>query len=208
MKKVYVAITGDIVESRFLRQRDEVQEKLRKILENINKKFKECIVVKFCFTLGDEFQGLVNSLEKSYAIVSEIQKLIFPVRIYFGVGMGNISTKIYSRTSEMDGECFFRSRAALNEAKKINQSVVYNTQTEFDLAINTIIKLIDVIKKDWKSIHYKRIHLYQQFGTIEKVARIEKVTKQSISKMFKDIKFNEVRSAEENIKKMLSTIKS
>ena len=42
---------------------------------------------------------------------------------------------------------FFSFKVALNEAKKINQSVVYNTQTEFDLAINTIIKLIDVIKK-------------------------------------------------------------
>jgi len=206
MKKIYVVVTGDIVESRKIEQRDKFQQKLRKVLDEINQKFKKVIVVKFCFTLGDEFQGLINSLGESYTIVKKLQEMLYPVKICFGVGLGDISTKISKQTSGMDGECFLRSRAALEEAKRINQSVVYNTQTNIDLAVNTIIKLLDAIKKDWKSHHYKRVQLYEQLGTLEKVAKAEKVSKQTVSKMFIYIKFNEVKQAEENIKKLLSTI--
>lgn len=202
----YCAITGDLIKSREIEQRHKVQAKLVKILDKVNKNFRNVIVVKFTVTLGDEFQGLINSLAESYKIITFITKLIHPVEISFGVGEGGISTSIENTTSKMDGECFFRSREALEEAKKISQSVVYNTQTDVDLMINAIIRLIDAIRNDWKSIHYKRIWLYEKLGTLEKVAKVEKVTKQMISKMLIDIKYDKVKEAKETIEKFLSTV--
>ncbi|MCX7715806.1 MAG: hypothetical protein N2Z73_00125 [Endomicrobia bacterium] len=49
---------------------------------------------------------------------------------------------------------------------------------------------------------------YEEYGTFEKVALKEKITKQMVSKMFISIKYHTVKNAEENLKKMLSTLYS
>ncbi len=184
MKKNYVAVTGDLIKSREIPNRSEIQVKLHNILNKINLCFRKEIAVKFSVTLGDEFQGLLNSLEKSFDIINEIQRLMYPVKISFGVGYGYISTKISKRTVDMDGECFMKSREALQQAKKSGEEIVYNTSPDADLTINTIISLISAIKSDWKDIHYRRTWLYEKLGTLKKVAKSEKVSKQMISKMF------------------------
>ncbi|MCD6422562.1 MAG: hypothetical protein J7L42_00380 [Elusimicrobia bacterium] len=207
MNKVFVALTGDVVASRKISYRSRFQQKLLKVIEKINKEFKKVLVVKFAITVGDEFQGLLNSLETSYEIVKEFHQNLFPVKLTFGVGAGRISTAIRKRTSEMDGECFVFSRKALEQAKKLKQSVVYITgKKDRDIAVNTIISLIDTIKSNWKEIHYRRVFRYQCLGTLEEVAKKEKVSKQVISKMFSQIKYAEVKEAEKNLKELLSTL--
>ncbi|MDI6641020.1 MAG: SatD family protein [Elusimicrobiota bacterium] len=207
MKKLYTAITGDLIKSREIPNRNRIQLKLQNILDRVNKQFKDIIIVKFSITVGDEFQGLLNSVEKSYDIIKEIQNSLYPVKISFGVGVGSISTKIMKKSTEMDGECFRWSREALEKAKKDEQSIVYITgNSEKDLAMNTIIMLMDAIKNDWKTIHYKRTSLYEKFGTFDKVAVKEGITKQMISKMFADIKYKKIKKTEETVRKLLSTL--
>ena len=55
-----IAIIGDIVNSKQLKKRGEVQASLKQSLENINELFSEHIVSKMTLTLGDEFQGLLK----------------------------------------------------------------------------------------------------------------------------------------------------
>lgn len=205
MKKLYTTITGDLVKSREIPNRSRVQIKLANVLDKINKQFRDFIVVKFSITLGDEFQGLLKSPEKSYDIIKEIQKLLYPVKISFGISVGSISTKIMKKTTEMDGECFTHSRAALQKAKEENQSTVYITgNSEKDLTINTIIMLIDTIKNNWKERHYRRVWLYEKLGTHKKVANKEKISRQMITKILQIIKYKEIKSAEESLRKLLS----
>ena len=54
----FVAVIGDIKDSRLLENRKEVQLRLREVLERLNENYKEEIVSRFLITLGDEFQGL------------------------------------------------------------------------------------------------------------------------------------------------------
>ncbi|MCD6413339.1 MAG: hypothetical protein J7L54_04265, partial [Elusimicrobia bacterium] len=143
MKKIWIAVTGDIVASRHIPHRDRFQRKLFEVIKRINALFKKNIEVKFSVTIGDEFQGVASSLEASYEIVKEFQRYFYPVKISFGVGAGGISTSIRKKTSEMDGKCFVLSRAALEEAKQLKQSAVYITgKKDRDIAVNTIISLI------------------------------------------------------------------
>lgn len=207
MSKLYTVITGDLVKSREICDRNKVQKKLLTIINKVNIEFHKYIVVKFSLTLGDEFQGLINSVEKSYTIVKEIQKSIYPIKISFGIGVGSISTKIMKRTTEMDGECFVRSRYALQLAKETGQSIVYATGLDRDdIAINTIIMLMDTIRNKWKELHYRRIWLYEKLGTLEKVAQKENITKQMVSKNFACIGYETIRNAEETIINLLSTL--
>jgi len=203
----YTVITGDIVKSRDIIDRRNIQKKLKSMLQKINKKYEKIISVKFSITLGDEFQGLIKELVKSYELIKDIEKEMYPLNIRFGVGYGEVSTPFSRKIGEMDGECFVNSREALELSRKMNQSIVYKTGfEEKDLAINTILMLISAIKESWKDIHYRRAWLYEELKTYEKVAQKEKVSIQTISKMFKNIKYDKVRKAEENLVELLNQL--
>lgn len=208
MKKSYTAVTGDIVKSRQLPNRQNVQACLEKTLTNINRKYRQEITVKFSVILGDEFQGLLSSPRLSYSIAREIQQALYPVRVSFGIGEGPLSTKILSKTSQMDGLCLVRSRQALLLAKGNSWgTIVYQTDKEqLDQIINTIVMLIDAIKKDWKKIHYRRVGLYEKLKTMKAVAQKERVSVQMISKMFQDISLEKIKIAEESIRFLLNPI--
>ena len=57
--KPHIAIIGDIKDLKKINNRNEVQKKLIKVLDQINEKYNEDISSNFIVTLGDEFQGLL-----------------------------------------------------------------------------------------------------------------------------------------------------
>ena len=60
----YIAIIGDIKNSKELEDRKNIQVKLKTVLNEVNEKYKLVISAKFMITLGDEFQGLLCSAER------------------------------------------------------------------------------------------------------------------------------------------------
>lgn len=70
--KPYVAIIGDIKNSRELQDRKQVQEKLEAVLNEINDTYDADIASKFLITLGDEFQGLLHCGIHTMHIISKI----------------------------------------------------------------------------------------------------------------------------------------
>ena len=95
----YIAIIGDIKESRKINDRNNVQNKLKAVLIKINQKYESAISAKFTITLGDEFQGLLCVGENVIDIIEEIRREMSPVQIRFGIGVGEINTDINSDMS-------------------------------------------------------------------------------------------------------------
>ena len=69
----FVAVIGDMKDSRHLENRKEVQVRLQGILDRLNEKYKDEIVSRFLITLGDEFQGLLSSGKYILDMVNEIR---------------------------------------------------------------------------------------------------------------------------------------
>ena len=57
---MYFAIIGDIIASKTISNRSEVQNHLKRILDQVNEEYKSNIASRFSITLGDEFQGLLH----------------------------------------------------------------------------------------------------------------------------------------------------
>ncbi|NLJ59106.1 MAG: hypothetical protein GX339_09715 [Tissierellia bacterium] len=156
----YIAVIGDIRDSKKIKQRSEVQRKLKSILEEINEKYYGDIVSKFMITLGDEFQGLLCKGSNTMDIILEIERKMYPVKIRFGVGIGAITTDI---NKEMpigaDGPGYYNARKAIdfmkdNEKKKQTNTADIRIEVEGDnqgttIMINTILSLLTVIKDSW-----------------------------------------------------------
>lgn len=118
--KTYSVINLDIVGSRRIKERDKFQNRLNDFISIIYHKYSKILPTPISITLGDEWQLITDSPSESYALVQEFQQLLWMegVELYAGIGIGNLSTKIYDDIRKMDGTSFHSAREALNFAKK------------------------------------------------------------------------------------------
>lgn len=120
---IYSVVNIDVVGSRKLKDRGEKQEIIKCYIEKVEKEFEKLLVAPITWTLGDEWQIVLNKPSKSYYVIERFQKLLKSdgIDIYAGIGIGKLQTNIYKDTRLMDGECFIRARQALEIAKKKNR---------------------------------------------------------------------------------------
>ena len=156
----FAAVIGDIKDSRHLENRKEVQIRLQRILDRLNEKYKDDIVSRFLITLGDEFQGLLSSGKYILDMVNEIRMEMYPVRLRFGIGFGQITTDIRTEMAlGADGPGYYRAREAvelLKEREKKNRSVLSElclkmdeTHRDKEILLNTVFDLMYVVESGW-----------------------------------------------------------
>lgn len=190
----YIAIIGDIKHSKNISNRYEIQEKLKKTLDYINKQFKKDIAAKFLITLGDEFQGLLSAAEPLVDIIGYIQNEMFPVRIRIGVGIGEITTEINRNAAiGADGPAFYAARRAItgihDTEKKLKKQapdvqVEFEDSSDLDLEqINTILSLLKVVENGWSESQRKTIwDMIENGGSQEDCAKRMKTTQSTVAR--------------------------
>lgn len=203
----YVGIIGDIVGSRKLENRAEVQAKLNKLLDRVNDTYSSFIASKFLITIGDEFQGLLYPSAPIYEIISLITDSIYPVQFRFGVGYGSITTSIEEKAIGMDGPAFYSAREAISIAgNRIGHSIAFRSsilrRVEVD-AINTTFHSLSVIRKLWKDNFFKVLTLLREGKTQTEIANELKITQPYVSKLMKNAYWVEVEELEKKIGSLL-----
>lgn len=160
---MYYAIIGDIVHSREIvsKQRSEVQNKLKLFLEEINRRYTRDISAKFIVTIGDEFQGLLHRPDHLLQMIDEIQFKLYPVRLRFGIGIGEITTEINSEMAlGADGPAYHNARSMIEFIKtseKGKQSGSANIlfkasnreQEQIIGLMNSSLQLCSFIERKW-----------------------------------------------------------
>lgn len=156
----YIAIIGDIVDSKKIEYRGNVQEKLFDTLNQINEIYQREISARFVITLGDEFQGLLYGSGHLLDIVKYIQQEMYPVKIRFGIGIGEISTVVFHNAAiGADGPAYYAARAMIEDLRKqerkmkkqapdIQISAYYHKNLEI-AQINMILAMIKIIENGW-----------------------------------------------------------
>jgi len=182
----YIAVIGDLVESRKLEHRDSIQQNLNKVLQSINNSnYRQTIQSKFVITLGDEFQGLVSRDFPLRQFLSQYDFLFGEnIKTRFGIGLGELSTSLNVEAIGMDGPCFHNARAAIGQARKENDFLVFNG-FEMNAAINALFKLVDEIKKKWKKRQIEVISILEEVGDQVSVAKKFDITRQTVNKILK-----------------------
>lgn len=215
----YVAMIGDIKKSRKIKNRAEVQMKLNKILNEINDKYDKDIASKFIITLGDEFQGLLQNGENTMQIISEIERKIYPVKLRFGVGVGEITTDINKDMAiGADGPGYYKAREAieyLKENEKRKQCNTADIRFEVDgenqattLMINTILSLMTAIKESWSDRQREIIwHMMEYDDTQAKAAERLNIKQPAVQKSLANGKYYAYKEALYSIGKALTEIR-
>ena len=217
--KPYIAVIGDMKNSKKLRNRQVIQEKLKGVLEQINIKYKDDLSSKFIITLGDEFQGLLYRGGQTLHIICEIERKMYPVKIRFGIGIGEITTKINQEMSiGADGPGYYKAREAIEylkkneKMKKVGKSDI-RVEADMDnqtsvITLNTIFTLLSAIKDTWSDRQREVIWdmLEHQDSQMEAAGRLN-IQQPTVQRLLSKGKYFAYREALDAAEKVLGEIK-
>lgn len=214
---IFCAIIGDIVHSRELPNRREVQKQLEKALEDVNKKYKTCISARFMISQGDEFQGLLETSDRIVEILDDLQTAMHPVHIRFGIGMGEVQTDIDEQHSvRVDGPAYYLARDAINAVRTTETkngspgtNIVLRVQNREDPVnvIDTLFSLMDTLRKGWTDRQTDVIRCYklQQENQVL-CARELGVSQSAVNQHLKKSLYPSYRMAEQTVQEELDRI--
>ena len=109
-----VALIGDVVQSRRSRDRQGLHDRLDRILAHVNA--EGAVLDPAVITLGDEFQGVYDTLGDALRASFSIRMRLHPVDVRFGVGRGSVTVLDRGRGIH-DGPAYWNAREAIEKAK-------------------------------------------------------------------------------------------
>ncbi len=196
----YLAIIGDIVDSRRIRNRANVQLEFEAALDQINKQYKTAIASGFLITLGDEFQGLLSNPESFLQIVLLLERRLTPVHLRYGIGWGSLETPIRATSLGMDGPCFHMARDSVIKAKEESRWIqVQGFGEGEDAALNGILNLVSGVRKRWKPVQAETVRLMKEVGVQKEVASLRGVSTSVVSETLKAAQYKSVSEAENSV---------
>lgn len=214
----YVAIIGDIKDSKKLDNRSEIQEKLSCTLQNVNRLYNNDISAKFIITLGDEFQGLLEKFDHIFDIVKYIQREMYPVKLRFGIGIGEITTDIVHEAAiGADGPAYYAARKVIDELreqeKKLKKQAAdiqvsyYNTDC-FDITkINTMLTLMKIIEDSWSEKQRLTIwDISQKGGSQDECAKRMNTTQSTVARRLADGNYITYENAKKTVSEALKRL--
>lgn len=156
----HLAIIGDIIGSKQVKDRAQLQEAIQQAFETIHQAYPDLIQSKFTLTLGDEFQALLTPSKQVFELLDHLEKLI-PVPFRFGLGYGDLTTDFDENVSiGADGPAFWHAREAIDHIHDQNWSgktkgYLITKDETFDRMMNDFILLSDTLKNEWTDLQKK-----------------------------------------------------
>ncbi len=181
MKKI--ALIGDIVASRDIKNRADVQKKLSKLFLGLNKD-NNTLDSPYTITIGDEFQALYKKADSIFIDICKILESLYPESVRFSIGIGELTTKINKNQAlGMDGPAFHFAREGLEELK--GTSGLFNIKSENEKEILLIKKILPLISQNmikWKLTRIKIFNLLIEGRTVKEISKKLHITDKAVYK--------------------------
>ena len=153
---MYLALIADVIDSKMVQERFDLQKQVEKTLQKMNELFGDYLASRFTLTLGDEFQALLKVDAPIFQIIDTLRSELTPTQLRFGIGLGEIVTAIDPLQSVgADGPAYWNARAAINFVHQKND--YGNTQIYFssgkenkDFFVNALIASGEAIRSGWR----------------------------------------------------------
>ena len=153
---MYLALIADVIDSKMVQERLDLQKQVGKTLQKMNELFGDYLASRFTLTLGDEFQALLEVDAPVFQIIDTLRSELTPTQLRFGIGLGEIVTAIDPLQSVgADGPAYWNARAAINFVHQKND--YGNTQIYFssgkenqDYFVNALIASGEAIRSGWR----------------------------------------------------------
>lgn len=117
--RLFVAIVGDMEDSRGAPNRASFSKTLERELRGVNARFAEDIWAPLVTVRGlDEISGVLKRPDRSFEVCACVNERIWPRRFRWGIGRGTIDVGMRTRDAgAMDGAAFHAAAEALTRAE-------------------------------------------------------------------------------------------
>ncbi|NMB01680.1 MAG: hypothetical protein GX971_09240 [Firmicutes bacterium] len=181
----YIAAKFDMVGSRKLHRRSDVQKHFLLMAEDINVKFSDYLEAEFIVTHGDEAQVLLKASQAKWVfrMFEHLSISMAEVDLRCGVGLGTLSTDLQEISIGMDGEAWQNAKHAIDTAKKKRQTIgFFGFDSELQTHLNAIGNLLCHLQARWTKEQTETIRLLSQEHTQKEIAVLLGISQAAVSK--------------------------
>lgn len=202
----YLVLIGDVVGSRRLSARASLQKRIKAELVALNRR-RPSLSSPYTLTLGDEFQMVGRDATGIFADVFTLLAAVAPVRMRFGLAVGEIVTPLNREQAiGMDGPAFHRARAVLERLKGEGRLFgVQRSATETDDPLLTpVLNVLSAQVEGWKPV---RLQLFAGMLTGLATAALAAetgITIRAVNKNIRAAELDEWRLILQNIERALN----
>ena len=179
-----VALIGDMVQSRALSANAcaKAQQEFAGLVKLLNQRFRKSIASRFVVTLGDEFQGLLQTAEVIPELIWTIEADYSARQIRIGVGFGVLHTPIQPTALNIDGPVLHEARAAITLARDRRMlGGVFRGFGAQDDVLTGYAQALRHIRSSWTDRQREVVGLLRDGLTQAEIAERLGVSKQAVS---------------------------
>jgi SatD family protein len=185
LSRRYIAIIADMVRSRDLprSRRRVLQKQFGVLIVNLNRNYRKTVASRFVITLGDEFQGILNSSAMIPDLLWHLEQ-DFPGReLRVGLGFGTLDTPLQKDAINIDGPVLHLARVAIDQAKKSHAlGGVFRGFGDLDGILNALARLLWFHRSLWTRSQRRIAGLIRQGMSQTQVAKKLRIRRQVVSR--------------------------
>ncbi|MEP5612070.1 MAG: SatD family protein [Cyclobacteriaceae bacterium] len=178
-------LMGDIIDSSNYPQ-SRMMDDFKELIQFSNKEGGSSLLSPLTITLGDEFQGVVDSIDSGIKTIIDLEEQMITrnldFKIRYVVYEGDIKTEINKKQAyEMLGPGLTNARKELNALKKSNSRFnFFLNKKSTASALNRIFKLLQFFLDSWFPKDRTTVSGFLKGLTYKQVAEIEKKDESSL----------------------------
>lgn len=177
-----LVMIADIIDSRNLPNRSQVQTELESVLGELNGK-RHQLLSPYTITLGDEFQAVYSGAAPVFPDILAIMKRLHPVEFRFAIGIAPLSTNINpERAIGMDGPAFYQARDLLANMKHDSRTLAISGLAEDDGLQEAALGLFNLQLRKWRPNRLAILQRLLQDQEIAAIAQHLGITERSVYK--------------------------
>ena len=190
--KKYIVVIGDVISSRKVEKRNDLQKILLAVFNDLNTTDNENhLVSPYTITLGDEFQAVYEKADHLFLDSIRILEETIPQKIRFSFGIGEISTELNRRQSiGMDGSAFYLAREGIEKLKETRGSYKFNIygleDPKLQKLYNNILMIFSNLLEGWNSNRYYILRSTIAGKAVKEIARDLSITEAAVYKNISD----------------------
>ena len=202
----YLALIADLVSSRNLANRAEVQEQLQRLCQALNaRRLANGMVSPMTLRGGDELQALFSRGDQLWACIAELEAGMQPVSMRFALGIGEISTPLDSRSAlAMDGPAFQRAREAMQSMKKDGVRYRINGLVQSAALVQHSLDLLSGDRDKWKSTRHQVLAARLRGQRVDAIAEKLGVSEQAVYRNMRDASLSSVMALQAEIAQLIA----
>jgi hypothetical protein len=195
---IVTVLTADVVESR---RQDDLRRFLAERLARLRHPLLE---TAFTVSRGDEIQGVCRGALEAPELARWLRYHCRPLVLRLGIGIGASPEEKAVSSWDMNGEAFFRARAALERLKsgKSPRTLVVSGDEQTDTIANALFELMDATLSRWTGGQWEAVAAYERDGTYEAAGAVLGIALQNVEKRCRAARWPAVRTGEAALRKL------